>query len=128
MADAKFEVEIGQNSVTVAGETLVFEAPISDAIEVDGQLLVLLTIGTVPENHPMFERNVISVAGDGTLMWRIEPSARARKEIDGVRIHNEYVGIDLQENETKLVAYDMQGLCFEVDPETGNISNPVFTR
>ena len=128
MADTKFEVETGQNTVKVAGKSLVFEAPIADTIKIKDQLLILLNFGTVSEDHPMFERNVILVARDGIILWRIEASTGLRGDIDGGRVHNEYVGLEWRNSANVLVAYDMRGLCFDVDLATGKISNPVFTR
>ena len=90
-------------------------------------VVVLLDFDAIPHDDPRLERNIVGVDLNGRIVWHIE-RRQGRIGPDRKPLPNPYVGFDWDKKRKKLNAYDMGGLCFDVDLDTGKISNPVFTR
>lgn len=110
-------------------KTVEMEVAIQDVDQFGGLLIVTLDYELYPERDPHAEQNIVALDSVGEIKWRIQrtPSAPTLK---GEREFNPYVGIDVRpvRDDGLLEAYDGSGLCWSVDPETGNVSNPIVTK
>ena len=102
------------------------EKPIEAVVEIQDRFVVLFLDDRYEATDPMLERNVVAVDMSGTMLWRIQRTPSAIKGLDGNRMLNPYVAIVLERGELR--AYDMGGLFWKVDPETGEVSDAIFTR
>ena len=126
MAATRLDVRSEGKTLFVGDHEIEFEAPITKVLEIRNKIVVRLNVDDLDDEDPMLERNVICVDQNARVLWRIERSEGPLDE--GVPILNPYAGIGLNDDETGAVAYDMGGQCFDLDLETGAISNPIFTR
>lgn len=113
--------------LTLNGESVELEVRIKDVEPYKDLLLVLLDDEMYQRGDDRAERNAIALSKSGRLVWRIQrtPSAPIR---GGRRVWNAYVGIGPGESGRPIEAYDWTGRCWKVDPETGEVSDPIFTR
>ncbi len=112
-----------KNVLTLGGKQILLETEIFSVESIGGTHLVLFDDETYPENDPNSQRNLIALNDTGQQLWRIELTPSAPIE-DGKRQWNGYVGIDPNLKPVKVLAYDMSGLCWELDIQTGKVSNP----
>ena len=128
MVATKLVASFTGNTLSIDDRHVEFEAPIDKIIKVGGAVLVLLNYDFISKSDPNFERNVAAVDAEGTILWRIERRVGPTIGPNHTAILNPYVGMGWDDKKEKIVVYDMGGLCFDLDVETGRISNPVFTR
>ena len=102
------------------------EKPIEQVLAFQDKIIVVFQYDTYDDGDPNEERNVVAVDERGTHLWRIERTPSAITNPDGSREWNAYVGITLERG--NVLAYDWGGICWTVDPETGEVSDPIFTR
>jgi hypothetical protein len=123
----KFKIDGRQ--MTVGENTVQFEVSIWEIEEYKDRLFVLLEYDDYEDGDPRAERNIVAVDQNGRILWRIEMAPEVRV-VDGKRMDNSYIGIDPNtgKKDRPVEAYDTTGSCWKVDPETGKVSDPVFSR
>lgn len=126
MAEKKPQVSSNRNVLTVDGHQIPFDGDIKKHIVIGDMVLVLLDDASFADDDHAQDSNVIAVSSNGQVLWSIEP--HPSQNFQGEPRVNPYVNIVLRKEGQKLVAYDMDGICVDVDPDTGKTSNPVFTR
>ncbi|MCG8543220.1 MAG: hypothetical protein MJE12_03310 [Alphaproteobacteria bacterium] len=102
------------------------ENPAEDILEIQDRYVVLFLDERYERTDPRRERNIVGLDFNGEMLWRIQRTPSARKDLDGNRMPNPYVALEMESGE--LLAYDVGGICWTVDPETGAVSDPIFTR
>ncbi len=121
-------VSFEDNRLTIDGSTVELEKPIKNLIERRDQVIIVFRYGAYEVDDSERDRNVIAVDHRGTMQWRIERSMSSTPAEPGRTAP--FVGVDIRQRneEEALVAYDIMGSCYDLDSETGKLSNPVLTK
>ena len=121
-------VSFEENRLTIDGETAELEKPIQDVKEQSGRVIVLFDDEEYAAGEPGRDRNLIAVDRNGALLWRIAPSMSSTPSEPGRTAP--FVGVDIENRggEEVVIVYDIMGACYDLDPETGKLSNPVLTK
>ena len=104
------EVKINDNEVALGHpieEHLVFED------------FVVVRLKLTGEDFPEIHRNVIAINQDGSIRWRIE---KAPEE----GYYDSYAGIF--DDGGELRAYNLSGMNYKVDKDTGEVSDGRFVK
>jgi hypothetical protein len=102
------KLKIGEHEITLIEN-------IADAKETPFGILVVLDW-----RARKLSQNVLLLKGDGSMKWQIEKfshHAEAR--------YSPYASASFSDG--KLTAYNIEGFLCELDPETGQITNRIFT-
>lgn len=121
-------MKIEGNRLILEGRTLELEHPIEDVLKIADRIVVLFRYDGYSSADENAERNCVGLDAKGSQRWRIQQTPSSRLNPDNSRMWNPYVAIELLDDQQKLVAYDAGGLCWKVDPDTGEVSDPIFTR
>lgn len=122
-------VSFERNRLTLGNKTLELEVRIREVDKYKDLVFVRLAHEDYADDDPNGERNILAIDTEGRVRWRIQKTPAA-PIVRGKRVFNPYIGIDPNpKRENRLVeAYDGSGLCWKVDPETGEVSDSIFTR
>ena len=126
MAKKELQVSGNRNVLTVDGNRVSLDGDIQMHIVVGDMVLVLLDDASFADDDHAQDSNVIAISSNGEILWRIEP--HPSENFQGEPRVNPYINIVLRDQGQKVQAYSMDGMCFDVDTESGKTSNPVFTR
>jgi len=123
-------VEFSGNMLKLNGAEIEMEAPILRTKRFGSLILVRMDDREYGDGDPNAERNILAVDGTGAVKWRIQKTPDAPLNADGKKAWNAYVGMSTETDDEnrEIEAYDRTGLCWKVDPGTGGISDPIFTR
>lgn len=110
-------MKVKDNTLWIGGEEHEFGNSIDEYIEFDDFVVVLL--GLTGEDYPEIKQNVIAVNNDGSIRWRIE---KAPEE----GYYDAYAGIFDVDGELR--AYNLSGMNYKVDKETGKVSDGRFVK
>ncbi len=121
-------VSFEDNRLTIGRETIELEQPIEDMVELPGRVIVLFDDEEYAAGEPGRDRNVIAVDRNGAMLWRIAPSMSSTPSEPGRTAP--FVGVDIENRggEEVVIVYDIMGSCYDLDSETGKLSNPVLTK
>ena len=121
-------VSFEDNRLTIDGSTVELEKPIKNLIERRDQVIVVFRYGAYDEDDLSGDRNVVAVGRNGAMLWRVAPSGSIAS--GGPGRTSQFVGVDIEnrDGEEVIVVYDGMGACYDLDPETGKLSNPVLTK
>jgi hypothetical protein len=123
------KIEISQNSIVFQGKRIEFEVPIHEVEQAEDAIYIVLSYGKYTDRDRNKYRNIIALELNGDIRWRIAPTPLVygghSKPHGSV-----YVGVDSNtgDSERPLVVYDINGSCWKVDPKSGKVSDPIFTR
>ena len=121
-------------TVSFEGKTLTIddmdhemEQPIRDTIELEDRIVVLLDDEAYPDGDPNEERNVLAVSKSGEMLWRIvrAPMRRGGEKSTDM---NPYTGIWFRDDGKSVLVGDWGGCDYDLDTDTGEVSNAIFTR
>ena len=117
-----------ENRLTVDGRTVKLERPILQVEERPGRVIVLLDDEEYAPDDPTGDRNVIAVDRDGAMLWRIAPSGSIAS--GGPGRTSPFVALEIENRGggEVVIVYDVAGACYDLDSETGKLSNPVLTK
>ncbi len=73
-------------------------------------------------------RNVIALDAGGKLLWRIPATGVILRDPDGSEGPEAYFGLELEEDGKTINVGSATGWTYEIDPETGKLSNSTFQR
>lgn len=121
-------VTFNGREVALDGKTLEMEVRVLKVRQHDDLILVLLDDQAYGRNDPNAERNVVALDSKGRQVWRIQKTPSAPLNDDGTPAWNAYVGVAVGKERSPIEGYDWTGRCWKVDPETGEVSDPIFTR
>lgn len=122
-------VKNSTQSISINGREIEFDVPVIDTIVLEDRVLVLLDSYYYSDNDPDAGRNVFAYDANGEFLWRIQDSGfTSVSNRDHVtEVPQGYTGIAL-ENDGRITVNQPIGCEFDVDPETGEISNMVLGR
>ena len=115
------ETKFDKNRITIDGVEHAIDLPIRVAIPLSDRVILLLDEEDLSEDDPRYERNVIALGKDGEMLWRIEDVGFKGNPCP-------YSGLGFDEDGVTILVYDWGGACYNLDPETGKLSNLLFTR
>ncbi len=72
-------------------------------------------------------RNVFAVNDKGEVVWQIEKAPCENRTADGEVIPQSFTDVWISKEGT-LKAFAPMGFCFDINVETGKLSNPRFTK
>jgi outer membrane protein assembly factor BamB len=110
-------MDIGGATLLIGGTEHELGNRIAEHIEFEDFVVVLLDL--TGDYHPELGRNVIAVNKDGSVRWRIE---KAPVETDP----DSYAGIF--DDDGDLRAYNLCGMYYRVDRDTGEVSDGRFVK
>ena len=110
-------VTVNDGVVKIDGNEIDFDHPITDYLVFDDFVVVMLKLNG--EDFPEKHQNIIAVDADGTIRWRIE---KAPEE----GYYDSYAGIF--DDDGELRAYNLSGMNYRVDKETGEVSDEKFVK
>ncbi|MCG8542646.1 MAG: hypothetical protein MJE12_00415 [Alphaproteobacteria bacterium] len=124
------KIRIDGEVLEMDGTKVEMEVPILKVDQFESLFLVRLDDRAFDVGDPNAERNIVALDSNGTLRWRIQKTPSAPLNADGQHAWNAFVGVDTNTgNQDRLIeAYDRTGSCWNVNPETGEISDPIFAR
>jgi outer membrane protein assembly factor BamB len=109
-------------------------------VELDQEILRVHQVGPViiviyddeamPREIPLINRNVVALNPDGEIVWTIEQSRNvyATGDLnDQTIVANPFVSLGVLDG-GRVVVCDLGGLTYDLDIETGKLSNPIFTQ
>ncbi len=121
-------VSFEENRLTIDGETVELEKPIRQIVEFDIRIIVLFNPDAYTGEEPGIDRNVVAVGRDSAMLWRIEPSGSIAS--GGPGRTSPFVALEIENRGggEVVIVYDGMGACYDLDSETGKLSNPVLTK
>ena len=123
------QIDFEGRRLTLGNKTLELEARIREVDQYKNLLFVRLDYENYKQDDPNGERNVVALNADGNIVWRIQqaPSAPVFR---GKRRFTPYIGIELETGnvDRPVVAHDGSGLSWKLNPETGEVSDPIYTK
>lgn len=115
--------------LTINDLSLEFDTKIISTVPVGSGAIVLFDAYDCEEADQNYERNVFALDKRGEILWRIERSWGEREILsDGTVIRNPYRWIELSEKKDSIQADTWRSMRYDLDPETGKISNPQFYK
>ena len=122
MVDATYDGD----RIIIGGTEVELEKRISKVLPLDDRVIVLFDHDEYDDADFAQKRNIVALDGRGKMLWRIEESKPI--DMDGEFSPDPFIGMGFEDNGQRVVVCDMDGLTLDLDPQTGRLSNPVFTR
>ncbi len=121
-------VSFEDNRLTIGRETIELEQPIEDMVELHDRVIVVLDDEEYAPGDPTGDRNVVAVGRDSAMLWRIERSGSIAS--GGPGRTSPFVALEIENRGggEVVIVYDGMGACYDLDSETGKLSNPVLTK
>lgn len=111
------EMNIEGDTLRIGGAAHTFGNVIDKCIEFDDFVVVLL--GLTGDEYSEIKQNVVAIDRDGSIRWRIE-KAPEKGHYDAYA--------DIFEDDGELRAYNLSGMNYKVDKETGDVSDGTFVK
>ncbi len=121
-------VSFHENRLTIDGKTVELEKPIYRIKETSDRVIVVFDEEDYAPEDPNGDRNVIAIDRNGATLWRIQNSVSPTRGRPGRTIPFSGVGVRRKDGVDMLIGYDAAGMCYEIDPETGKLSNPRISK
>jgi hypothetical protein len=107
---------------------LEFPQRISEAVQLSDRVVLLLDEEDFEEGDEMVGRNVLCIGETGDVLWRIVPASAKATEHDPEWAAPEPYDDVWQDPETEKLKVRVPDITFDLDPETGEISNLHYER
>ena len=114
--------------LSIEGKTFELEQPIFDLLPLQDRVIVVFDPQGYTKRDERYDRNVVAIGENGEILWRIERSKGRQVEDDGEEIRSAFVGLDMAQDGKVVHIYEWAGLRHDLDPDTGKISNTLFTK
>jgi len=117
-----------ENNLKIDGRKFKFDDLIQKIVEYPDRIIILFGYENFESEQQFAGRNLIAVGRDGNILWRVADSNELFP--DSETSIEPFVGFGKTKinDREALVAYQMFGMCYEVDPQTGALSNPRVSR
>ena len=114
-------------TLTVNGRTIEFEQRVEDLVVLDDRVIIRLYVDDFAVGDPLVGRNLLAYDAKGELLWRIPATGVMRDSVHGGQTPEAFFDLWMGDD-GKVKSATPDGFEFDVDPEMGKISNPVFTK
>ncbi len=109
--------------LTIDGRVVSMSHEIENVIPLSDRAIVLLVSEDYADDDPAVERNVFAVGKSGGILWQIKRT-REHTANEGFSPFTAVVLTD----DGFLRVFEWDGVRHDLDPATGELSNPLFTR
>ena len=120
-------IQQSEKSVIVNGKEIKFDQSIAAIVRLDDRVLVELNSDDFAVGDPLVGRNILAFDANGELLWRIPATGVMRRSVHDGETPEAFFGLWL-DGDGKVRTGTPNGFDWDVDPDTGKISNPEFTR
>lgn len=122
------KVTRSEKALSINENVITFDQRIDETVTLSDRVILRLMVDDFDVGDPLVGRNVLAFDGDGRLLWRIPPTGGTRSRPDGTEAPEAYFGLGLDDDGKTVKIGTPDGFEYDLDPETGDISNPVFTK
>ncbi len=116
-----------QNELRVNGEVVPLESDIYEYVSFDDRLVVLLNSDHYEDLDKRVGQNILCFDLKGNVLWRVESHEMEIENHDGILVPEAYFGLWYDKKQRQLRCGTIQ-YNFDLDPNTGQISNSEWTR
>ena len=109
-------------TLTVNGRTIEFEQRVDELVVLDDRVIIHLHVSDFSVGDPLVGRNILAFDASGEMLWRI-PATGVIRGKSPEAFFDLWMGDD-----GKVRTGTANGFDWDVDPDTGKISNGVFTK
>jgi len=114
-------------SISINGHKVDFGQDVYEYIELSDRVIVNLLIDDFPRDRSFDGRNIVCIGKDGNTLWKIENSGVEVGITFGPTILLGYTGLWRPEG-GDTIKVGVIDWTYDLDPETGRISNPTHDR
>ena len=115
-------------SLSINGREIEFDQRVEDMVVLADRVLIELRVSDFAVGDPLVGRNILAYDAEGKLLWRIPANGLMRPSRFGGETPEAYFGLWFDESDNKLKTTIPSGWTLELDPETGEPFDPVFTK
>ena len=121
--------QVNDRVLKINDRQVEFEQPIDEFLVLEDRVIILFEPSEEQEDDPDFGRNVFAFDETGEQLWRIQDSGFTigSHRDDDSEVRAPYTGMGLKENGRIIVSQQI-GCSFDVDSQTGKISNMVLGK
>lgn len=117
-----------EKTLEIDGRSFKFDQDIVQVLQRgDDRVIIRLEGADFKPDDPNVGRNVFSLDRHGKMVWRIETSGFHIRTEDGRKIPRGWHNIHFREN-GKVMLIDSAGFEWRLNPDTGEVSDPVFVK
>lgn len=116
------------NTLTVDGKTLSFDWKIREFLDLGDRIIVRFSILSFAEEDPDSGRNVFAYDRQGNELWRIQDAGvlAGSSKSSSVKVPQGFTGME-QKKDGRIYGWVVDWR-YDLDPETGNVSNEEYHR
>ena len=115
-----------EKTIHIGDKSITFDVPVREFLELSDRVLVRVSNFTWPETDPDFGRNIFAYDLDGNALWRVED---ARVMVGGRTVDEVSQGyMAFQRGDDGKIYVWILDYRFDLDPETGKVSNEKYFR
>ena len=118
---------VDRRSITIGSKPIELESAVYREVELDDRIVLLLDPDLYNDNDLRVGQNILCFDLKGELLWRVQSHGRRIPNAAGQMVPEAYFGLWLEEGTMQLKCGAIQ-LNFDLDPDTGEISNMEWTR
>jgi hypothetical protein len=116
-------IQVGERTLDINDRHVEFDFRIDEFLVLDDRVIILFKTSDFLENDPESGRNVFAFDETGKQLWRIQDSGfTAPRLADDTEVPQPYTGMG-PEDDGRIVVFQPIGCEFDLDPDTGKISN-----
>ena len=121
------QVSKSGKTLNINGNTISFEQRVNEFVELADRVIVELYVDDFEVGDPLVGRNILAFDENGEMLWRIPATGVTRRSVLGGETPEAFFGLWLGDD-GKVKTGTPNGFDWDIDPDTGKISNPIFTR
>ena len=114
-------------TLTINGKKLVFDQRVDEAVTLEDRVIIHLRVDDFEVGDPLVGRNVIALDASGNLLWRIPATGYTVRNRLGLEVPEAFFGLELEEDH-KTITIGTPDTVYEIDPESGELSNATINR
>ena len=120
--------QIGERALEIDGRLIEFSWRINTFVALEDKVIILFRTADFPEDDPESGRNIFAYDETGKELWRIQDSGFTAPRLeDDTEVPQPYTGMG-PEDDGRITVFQPIGCEFDLDPETGKISNMSFVK
>ena len=120
--------KVAERVMEINDRKVVFEYRIDEFVTLNDRVIIMFEFPDEMEDDPESGRNIFAYDETGKELWRIEDSGFTAPGVDEeTEVPQPYTGMG-QREDGRITVFQPIGCEFDLDPETGKISNEVFTK
>lgn len=114
--------------LTIDGNTIELVQPIQELVVLDERVIVRLRVDDYAVGDHEVGRNVFCYGSDGQLLWQIAPKGEMCPSSYGGMNPEAFFDLYKDSETGQITVFAPAGFLYTLNPETGEISDPVFMK